>query len=201
MAKRKRRPGGGRKPGGEFPGKSATFTTRIQPSTRRALEEAAKDRSDKSISAAADIFSRLCSEAVRRTPQQCAGRRPCVTCREYRTRHEQKLARRSLGRICTSQWRRTLGALFHPRPVAEGTPPTPKAVEELAEKMGELREQFRKPHGFGLLQAQFLIREIEQAASSGPINEWTMPIFFSERREKLALIGSELADSRKGKPK
>jgi hypothetical protein len=51
------------------------------------------------------------------------------------------------------------------------------------------------------MQAPFLIREIEQAASSGPINEWTMPIFFSERREKLALIGSELADSRKGKSK
>ncbi|MGB9411932.1 MAG: hypothetical protein WCB26_12025 [Pseudolabrys sp.] len=67
--------------------------------------------------------------------------------------------------------------------------------------MGELREQFRKPHGFGRLQAQFLIREIEQAASSGPINEWTMPIFFSERREKLAFIASDLADSRKGKKK
>lgn len=90
---------------------------------------------------------------------------------------------------------------FAPAPVAEWTPPTPKAVEELAEKMGELREQFRKPHGFGRLQAQFLIREIEQAASSGPINEWTMPIFFSERREKLAFIASDLADSRKGKKK
>jgi hypothetical protein len=39
---RKRAPGAGRKPLGEFKGKTATLTTRITPETRAALERAAK---------------------------------------------------------------------------------------------------------------------------------------------------------------
>ena len=39
---RKRGPGGGRKPRGEFKGKTAMLTTRIMPTTRRALESAAR---------------------------------------------------------------------------------------------------------------------------------------------------------------
>ena len=41
MVKRKRAPGAGRKPKGEFAGKTATVTTRIMPDTREALEAAA----------------------------------------------------------------------------------------------------------------------------------------------------------------
>jgi hypothetical protein len=40
MAK-KRAPGGGRKPRGEYPGKTKTLTTRIRPETREGLERAA----------------------------------------------------------------------------------------------------------------------------------------------------------------
>jgi hypothetical protein len=40
---RKRAPGAGRKPRGEFPGKTATLTTRITPKTRRDLERAAQE--------------------------------------------------------------------------------------------------------------------------------------------------------------
>jgi len=40
---RKRAPGAGRKPRGEFKGKTATLTTRITPGTRKALERAAKE--------------------------------------------------------------------------------------------------------------------------------------------------------------
>jgi hypothetical protein len=46
---RKRGPGGGRKPRGEFKGKTATLTTRITPTTRGALESAAR-KSDRSLS-------------------------------------------------------------------------------------------------------------------------------------------------------
>ena len=46
---RKRGPGGGRKPQGEFKGKTATLTTRIMPTTRRALESAAR-KSGRSLS-------------------------------------------------------------------------------------------------------------------------------------------------------
>src|SRR5262245_48238431 len=38
---RKRAPGAGRKPRGDYSGKTDTFTTRITPQTRRALEQAA----------------------------------------------------------------------------------------------------------------------------------------------------------------
>src|SRR5436190_23773277 len=39
---KKRAPGAGRKPRGEFKGKSATLTTRITPETRAAMERAAQ---------------------------------------------------------------------------------------------------------------------------------------------------------------
>jgi hypothetical protein len=46
---RKRAPGGGRKPRGEFRGKSSTLTTRITAETREALDRAA-EKNDKSLS-------------------------------------------------------------------------------------------------------------------------------------------------------
>ena len=55
MAK-KRAPGAGRKPRGEFKGKSATLTTRITPETRAAMERAAQ-KSGRSLSQ--DVERRL----------------------------------------------------------------------------------------------------------------------------------------------
>jgi len=46
---KKRAPGAGRKPSGEFKGKSATLTTRITPETRAAMERAAQ-KSGRSLS-------------------------------------------------------------------------------------------------------------------------------------------------------
>src|SRR5215208_4440886 len=46
---RKRAPGAGRKPQGEYAGKSATFTTRIQPELRADLDKSAK-RNKRSLS-------------------------------------------------------------------------------------------------------------------------------------------------------
>jgi hypothetical protein len=46
---RKRAPGAGRKPRGEFKGKSATLTTRIMPETRAAMQRAAQ-KSGRSLS-------------------------------------------------------------------------------------------------------------------------------------------------------
>jgi hypothetical protein len=203
MAKRKRRPGAGRKPGGEFPGKSATFTTRIQPSTRRALEEAAKERPDGSISAAAEHILKTVLLKQSGEPRNNAIAAAVVLLAENIERDTKKNWREDPFTgfaLCYAAEHLLLH--FTPDLASEGNPPAPPAVEEAATKMpAEYAEQFRKPAGFGRMLAQFLIREIEQAASSGPINEWTMPIFFSERREKLALIGSELLESKKGKSK
>jgi hypothetical protein len=203
MAKTKRRPGGGRKPGGEFPGKSATFTTRIQPQTRRALEEAAKARPDGSISAAAEYILKTALLKPSGAPHTNAMAAAVVLLAENIERDTKKSWRKDPFTgfaLCYAAEHLLLH--FTPALISDGNPAAPPAVEEAAAKRPtEFAEQLRKPAGFGRIQAEFLIREIEQAASSGPMNEWTMPIFFSERREKLALIGSELADSRKGKPK
>jgi hypothetical protein len=49
MRARQRKPGAGRKPKGEFPGKSSTLTTRLTPATRAGLEREAT-RSGRSLS-------------------------------------------------------------------------------------------------------------------------------------------------------
>ena len=204
MAKRKkRRPGGGRKPGGEFPGKSATFTTRIQPETRRALEEAAKARPDGSISAAAEYILKTALLKPSGAPRNNALAAAVILLAENIERGTRKNWRDDPFTgfaLCNAVEHLVLH--FTPAPVSEGLPAAPPAVEQEASRMHpDQAEHFRKPHGFGRTLAQFLIYEIEQATSSGLINEWTMPIFFMERREKLALIGSELVDRKKEKSK
>jgi len=192
MVKRKRRPGGGRKPGGEFPGKTATFTTRIQPSTRRALEEAAKARPDKSISAAAEFILKTVLQKPAGQPRNNA-LAAAVTLLAENIERETKLSWLddpfTAFALCNGVEHLVL--YFAPALVSEGLPAAPPAVLKAAAKMPDA-EAYRKPHGFGRMQAQFLIHEIEQASSSAPINEWSMPIFFSEKREKLGLIGGEL---------
>ena len=54
MAKKKRAPGAGRKPRGEFQGKSAVLTTRITPETRALLERAAAKGKNRSLSQVAE---------------------------------------------------------------------------------------------------------------------------------------------------
>jgi hypothetical protein len=63
---RKRAPGAGRKPVGEFSGKSAAFSTRITPELRESLE-AESDRTGKSISQIAERRLRESFERPRRT--------------------------------------------------------------------------------------------------------------------------------------
>ncbi len=203
MAKRKRRPGGGRKPGGEFP-KIATFTTRILPETRRALDEAARmSRPRRSVSATAEHILRQ------------GLRKPAGEPRNLAVATAVALLAENIERDAKKNWRddpftglalryAVEALLFHFAPSPEGTPAVPPAIDEEASKMPpEFAERFRKPAGFGHMLAYNLIHEIEQATSSAPINEWSMPIFFSERPRQLALIGSGLglADSKKGKSK
>jgi hypothetical protein len=197
MAKR------GRPPGGEFPGKSATFTTRIQPETRRALEEAAKARHRGSISAAAEF---LLKSAL--TNPSGLPRNQALACAIG-------ILAESIERDTKKDWRTDTftgtalrhaveALLFHFAPMPENTPPIPPAIQEAADKMPPMfAEQFRKPAGFGHVLAYNLILEIEQAAPPTILNEWSLPIFFSKRPAQLGLINSALglADSKKGKRK
>jgi hypothetical protein len=93
--------------------------------------------------------------------------------------------------------------LYHFAPMPEREPAIPAAVNEAAAKMPEeFAQQFSKPPGFGRTLAFQLIHEIEQAASPGPINEWSLPYFFSGQPERLALIGRDLTVAeKKGKAK
>jgi hypothetical protein len=89
--------------------------------------------------------------------------------------------------------------LFEFAAVPADTPAIPPAVEEVAAK--KHAEYFRKPELFGLFLARFLSKQITDASSSGPFDEWAMPIFFSDTRENLSLIGRDLGLRAKGKRK
>jgi hypothetical protein len=203
MTKRKKQSRRGRPPSGEFPGKSSTFTTRIQPETRRALDEAAR-KNGRTVSVMAEYILRQWLKKPAGDPRNVALAAAVALLAENIERDAKKSWRDDpwVG-FALANGVENLVRYFAPAPVSEDMPPAPAAVEEAAAKWSsdEIAQQFRKPHAYGRIQAQFLIREIEQAASPGPISEMSMPIFFNERPAKLALIGRELTDSRKGKSK
>jgi uncharacterized protein (DUF1778 family) len=68
-SERKRARGAGRKPKGEFVGKSATLTTRIRPDTRDALEKAAR-ASKRSLSQEVEFRLRTGLEKSRETQRR-----------------------------------------------------------------------------------------------------------------------------------
>jgi len=202
MAERKRRPGGGRKPGGEFPGKSATFTTRIQPETRRALDAAAKASGPRaSVSVIAERILKAGLEKPSGAPRNTAlAAAVALLAKNIETATAQSWRE--------DQWtgmalRYAIEALlFHFVPTPEGTPAIPSAIDEAANKMPpDFAERFRKPAGLGHMLAYNLINELEQAISSSMPNEWSLPIFFSDDQRRLGLISRDLGLDQKGKSK
>lgn len=200
MAKQKRRPGGGRKPQGEF-AKSATFTTRLEPATRRALDEAAR-MADKSVSVIAEHILKQGLKKPSGEPRNVALASAVALLAEN---IESGTKEAWLDDQFTGLALRYAveALLFHFAPTPEGTPAIPRAIDDAAAKMPpEFAERFRKPAGFGHTLAFNLIHEIEQAVSSAPPNEWSLPIFSSEKPAQLAVMGRNLlADSKKRKTK
>ena len=177
MAKgrRKRRPGGGRKSLGEFSNKSATFTTRLQPETRRLLDEAAK-ASGRSVSNMAEFLLR---EALKR--------RTGAAQRNQALAVAVAVLAENIDQGTGADWRKDPFAgralrcsvealLSHLVATQEkgASPAIPPAVERAAEKMPpEFAERFRTPEGFGNTLAYNLALEIkEHAASGSKPNEW-----------------------------
>ena len=201
MTKPKRQRGPGRPPAGEFP-KSATFTTRLQPETRRALGAAAK-ASGHSVSAVAERILRAGLE------------KPSGARRNNALAAAIALLAKNIETATGQSWRKDQwtgmalryaveALLFHYAPTPEGTPATPPAVEEAAAKMPpQFAEQFRKPAGLAHTLAYNFINELEQARPSSIPNEWSLPIFFSDDQRRLGLISSDLGlgDNKKGKSK
>ena len=159
---RKRAPGGGRKPQGEFRGKAATLTTRITTATRQALDSARR-KSGRSLSQ--EVERRLIDsiqEDLRRGRQ-----RHIRALGETLMMMVQGVERRTGHRWCDDAF--TAEALRHGLIFLishfgpDGTPKLPKRLKEAAAKLpSELAQHYREPTEIGLSEAGIVITLIER---------------------------------------
>ena len=198
MAGRKGR--SGTKPRGEFPGKSATFTTRIQPETRRALDSYAK-ASGKSVSVVAERLLKVALQKPTGQPLNLS-----------LARAVELLAEQIEGETKKS-WRNdafTAQALLHGisyllgyfAPADKKGVPVPTAIKGEATKMSPVQaKHFCSPEGFAHLMTFKFIGEIRDAVNQrapGFIpGLWGMQIVFTVKPEMLALIGRDFGLTKK----
>jgi hypothetical protein len=174
---RKRAPGAGRKPRGIYSSKTDTFTTRITPDTRRALEQAA--------AASGRSLSQEVEHRLRLSLHKLSGK-----VHNRALGHAMAVLAERIERETQQDWRRDAFTglalcyavemfLQHFAPAADGAPTVPPAVEQAVAKMlAEFAERYRKPAGLGHLCAHSLITEIKQAPTpaepASMIDEWTI---------------------------
>jgi predicted transcriptional regulator len=157
---RKPAPGGGRKPLGEFKGKTATITTRVTPQTRTALEQRARAR-DRSLS---QEIERCLQEVISwdRDDDAAHVRGLAHAIQLAIVTIERKTQRRWLDDPFTCEAVR-LGVetlLFHFRP--EGALVVPARVAAASARMpAELAERYRTPVGLAQTETHGLIGQIE----------------------------------------
>ena len=205
MMPKKRAPGGGRNPEGEFARKTATFTTRITRETRAALERGAQKRRV-SLSQHVEFLlqaamykptaAQLRHQALGRAIEILAGNIERKTGQNWR---DDAFTARALVHA-------TDGLLLHFAPVAapaSESPAIPKLVNSMAGKMpDEFAAQWRTPAGLGHISALAMIAEIEDFASKRPHDEWSIPRFAREALnvpDYIGLLAQELA-AKRGKP-
>jgi len=130
MAK-KRAPGAGRKPRGEFQGKSAVLTTRITPETRTDLDRAAK-RSGRSLSQEVEVRLRSSIEKVRSIDRsrhiRALGEAVMLVARYIERATEKHWHEDAFTGQAIRQGCEFLNSHFAPR----GTPTTPVSIAEAA---------------------------------------------------------------------
>jgi hypothetical protein len=160
--KRKRAPGAGRKPRGEFQGKTAVLTTRITPETRAALERAAA-KNKKSLSQQVEhglreYLSTLKGNRERRDHIRALGEAIMLVA-QYIERatgqcwNEDAFTGEAIRQGCTM-----LITHFAPR----GTPVTPRLIEEAATRLpGKVAEGYSDAAGVGQTEAGRVITSIE----------------------------------------
>ena len=159
---RKRAPGAGRKPRGEFKGKTATLTTRITPETRVALKDAAKKSG---LSLSQEVERRLVRSVAREHK-----RTPDVLGLAEATAEVTDKVQEATG----NRWREdafTGEAIRHGMDflirhfAAHGAPVTPPRVEKAAEEAAArglpVSERDRSPIGIGETAAAKVITLIE----------------------------------------
>jgi hypothetical protein len=189
---RKRAPGAGRPPRGNFKNKSEAFTTRITAETRRALEASAREHG-RSLSQEAEHGLR---EYLKKPAGSARNRALATIIGSLATNIE---------RDTGENWRTDTftgtalldcveAVLIYLAPEAENNPAIPPAVEKQAAMMPPgFAEQYRTPAGLGFMRAHSLITQIENRPRPGKMhNEMTVPIGIDASLETLAVLATDL---------
>jgi len=201
---KKRSPGGGRKPVGEFKGKTATITTRVTPETRTALERRANEhKPPRSLSQEIERALREWVYQDRRGHAHVRGLAHAITLL-IRT-IEEITQRRWLDDAFTCQAVR-LGIetlLFHFGP--QGAPAVPASIVAASAKMpAEAADRFQTPLGFGERKAFDLVAQIE-AVPELPKKSWPGVHFpeewytYSQIRDDIGSASAQRLGRRKHK--
>jgi hypothetical protein len=175
MAMHKRAPGGGRKPQGEFKGKSATLTTRITQQTRQQLEHASRKNG---LSLSQEVERRLVRSFRLRS------RRSAITALAEAI----SMVADNIERATENTWENnafTAAALRHGLEfllshfAPPGAPTVPPKITETAAKIPpELGERYKTPYELGLIEAGRVITAIETAPNGellSPVNTLSSP--------------------------
>ncbi len=190
----------GSKPRGEFPGKSATFTTRIQPETRRALDAYAK-ASGKSVSVVAEGLLRAALQKPSGQPRNLALARAVELLAEQIEGETKKNWRDDS--FTAQALLHGISYLFgHFAPAHKKDVAVPAAIKGEAAKMSLVQaKHFCSPEGFAHLMAFRLIGEIRNAVNQRPPGLipglWGVQIVYTAKPEKLALIGRDFGLTKK----
>jgi hypothetical protein len=197
---RKRAPGAGRKPKGEFAGKTETFTTRITPETRAALERGARK---KGVSLSQHVEYLLRTALHKPSSAQQRNQALARAIAFLAENIERETGRGWRDDAFTGQALRYAveALLFHFAPTPQDSLMIPTPIEARASKMPqEFAERYRTPAGLGHLAAYAMICEVESAAkSSQMINEWTTPIGLHVPDDYAQLLGRALGSNEGGK--
>jgi hypothetical protein len=196
---RKRAPGAGRKPKGEFTRKTATFTTRITHETRMALEHGARE-TGRSISQHAESILRAAihkpTDAQRRN--QALARTIALVAENLEKSTGQPWNEDAF----TGQALRhaTEALLFHFAPTPPDSLTVPPAIEAMASRMPpDFGERYRTPAGIGHLAAYRVISEVDSTLESRPPNEWSTPVGFNVPVDLVRPLSQDLRPSERSK--
>jgi hypothetical protein len=198
---RKRAPGGGRKPQGEYPSKSQQFTTRITPATKRALVEAAV-RSGRSLSQ--EVEKRLNATVVK--PSGAPHNRALALAVAYLAESIELETQRDWRQDAFTAMGLRAGIealLVRYAAAAVENPEVPPAIERQVSAMPpSFAEQYRMPIHFGLFKGNHLTIEIEKSKAPGErysiedFDEWSVPFTFDAPADVLGQIRRNLKEGK-----
>jgi hypothetical protein len=198
MVKR-RRPGGGRKPIHDV-AKSEAFTTRIQPKTRQALEEAAR-ASNQSISRMAEI---LLEAGLRKPRGEPHNRSLGIAIGALAEDIERDTGRSWRQDAFAAQALRNGIETILLQSAKQGPVTVPPALEREAAKMpAELGLRFRDAVGFGQTAGYDFVQKLKQAPVPEGSSKANWMLLVDEAHQLFGLLARDLGltASKKGKSK